>query len=149
MVKITLNISSHSSHRHHGRRAPGWLFSRCRRTQLMLTLAFDIAIHESQGNILLCSYLDIGSSDESDDQSFTAFSRCSTPQNMLRKPFSLERSGHDRTSKDVSTPSTTYRTWRALKSSRPWLAKAMACLPSKGLRGRRHNDGGLVVEGEA
>ena len=63
----------------------------CIRTQLPLTLAFGITIHKSQGNTLLKCFLDIGRSEKSDGQSFTALSRCRSLENMLLEPFSLER----------------------------------------------------------
>ncbi|CAN0290231.1 unnamed protein product, partial [Scytosiphon promiscuus] len=64
---------------------------RCVRTQVPLTLAFGITIHKSQGNTLLRCFLDIGPSEKSDGQSFTAFSRCRALENILIQPFSLER----------------------------------------------------------
>ncbi|CAM9880101.1 unnamed protein product, partial [Hapterophycus canaliculatus] len=63
---------------------------RCVRTHVLLMLAFGITIHKSQGNTLLRCFLDIGSSERSDGQSFTAFSRCRSLGSILMQPFSLE-----------------------------------------------------------
>eukprot|EP00752_Nemacystus_decipiens_P018636 g16710.t1 len=63
----------------------------CVRTQIPMTLAFGITIHKSQGNTLLRCFLDLGRSEKSDGQSFTALSRCRPLENMLLEPFSLER----------------------------------------------------------
>eukprot|EP00752_Nemacystus_decipiens_P017154 g15368.t1 len=63
----------------------------CVRTQIPMTLAFGITIHKRQGNTLLRCFLDIGRSEKSDGQSFTALSRRRSLENMLLEPFSLER----------------------------------------------------------
>ncbi|CAB1111050.1 unnamed protein product [Ectocarpus sp. CCAP 1310/34] len=73
------------------RRGDGTSIARCFRMQLPLMLAFGITIYKSHGNTLLRCSLDIGASERSDGQSFTAFSRCRTLENMLLEPFSLER----------------------------------------------------------
>ncbi|CAM9191521.1 unnamed protein product, partial [Pylaiella littoralis] len=74
-----------------GSREPGQGPARCVRTQLPLAVAFAITIHKSQGQSLLRAVVDIGSSEKTDGQTFTALSRLRSVQGLLLEDADLDR----------------------------------------------------------
>ncbi|GBB92624.1 hypothetical protein RclHR1_20340003 [Rhizophagus clarus] len=71
----------------------------CSRLQILLTLAWAITVHKSQGLILPKVVIDLDNKEYVTDLSFVAVSCVSTLKNILFKPFSFERLQQIRTCK--------------------------------------------------